>query len=294
MEYGMTSPRNGIPNAIVPLDEFDEFINMLIVAESGWGKTVFAGTADQRKTDGGKALFLATENGTVSAKRMGSTADVWLMESWKDVEEAFKFFNTGGGCDEYQWAMLDSITEMQKFSMDNALKTAFANSKGTRDPDVPQIQDYMKVQQQTLNFLRRFNNLPINCLYTALPLRLEDEDGKPYFLPALDGKQGGIAQQAMGYMHVVGHGVKRNIKDANDKMTSVRRMYFQSAGPYKAKDRYDSLGKWVDNPTVPMLEELINKGRAGVLPKGRSTSVEPISQPFGDETSSANGDSDEY
>src|SRR4029079_15484791 len=126
------------------------------------------------------------------------------------------------------------------------------NSKGTRDPDVPQIQDHLKVQQQTLNFLRRFNNLPINCLYTALPLRLEDEDGKPYFLPALDGKQGGIAQQAMGYMHVVGHGVKRNIKDANGSTVQVRRVYFQSVGPYKAKDRYDALGKYLDNPTVPM------------------------------------------
>lgn len=252
-----------LPEAIVPLSDYSESINMLIVAESGYGKTVFAGTADQRKTDGGKALFLATENGTIAATRMGSTADVWPMESWKDVEDAFKYLKDGG-TDEYNWAMLDSITEMQKFSMDNALRVGLINSKGTRDPDVPQIQDHLKVQQQTLNFLRRFNNLPINCLYTALPLRLEDEDGKPYFLPALDGKQGGIAQQAMGYMHVVGHGVKRNIKDANGSTVQVRRVYFQSVGPYKAKDRYDALGKYLDNPTVPMIEELINKGTSGI------------------------------
>jgi hypothetical protein len=190
---------------------------------------------------------------------MGSTADVWPMTSWRDVEEAFNYLHTGGGCDDYQWAMLDSITEMQKFSMDNALRVSHrANS--TRDPDVPQIQDHLKVQQQTLNFLRRFNNLPINCLYTALPLRLEDDEGKPYFLPALDGKQGGIAQQAMGYMHVVGHGIKRTVKDEkSEKPITLRRVYFQSSGPYKAKDRYDALGRWIDNPTLPQIERMINR-----------------------------------
>jgi hypothetical protein len=167
--------------------------------------------------------------------------------------------------------MLDSITEMQKFSMDNALRLGVVNSKGTRDPDVPQIQDHLKVQQQTLNFLRRFNNLPINCLYTALPLRLEDAEGNPYFLPGLDGKQGGIAQQAMGYMHVVGHGVKRTIK-VDDKPQTLRRVYFQSAGPYKAKDRYGVLGRFIDNPTIPMIESLINEPTTTVA---SATRIEP-------------------
>jgi AAA domain len=249
-----------IPSAIINLEAFDESINCLIIAESGWGKTVLAGTADRRKTDGPKALFLATENGTISAARQNSTADLWPIRRWSDLIEAYSFMATGGGCDAYQWLLLDSITEMQKLSMDNALTTAVASNKG-RDPDVPAIQDYMKVQQQTLNMLRRFNELPINCMYTALPLRLEDEDGNPYFLPALDGKQGGIAQQAMGYMHVVGHGVKRNVKQPDDKTIMVRRVYFQSNGPYKAKDRYGVLGRFMDNPTVGEIEERINKDR---------------------------------
>jgi hypothetical protein len=256
----LTSETPELPEAILSLESYDESINMLIVAESGWGKTVLAGTADQRNTDGGKALFLATETGTISAARQGSTADLWPIRHWGALAEAYRYFRYGGGCDVYDWVLLDSITEMQKLSMDAALRKA-VNENAGRDPDVPAIQDYMKVQQQTLNFLRRFNELPINCLYTALPLRLDDEEGHPYFLPALDGKQGGIAQQAMGYMHVVGHGVKRMIKLEDGKQAPVRRVFFQSVGPYKAKDRYGALGRWLDNPTMPQVEELLNKGK---------------------------------
>lgn len=254
--------RMPIPEAIISLDAWDESINMMIVAESGWGKTVLAGTADQRNTDGPKALFLATENGTISAKRQGSTADVWPIRRWRDLQLAFKYLNSEDGCREYQWCMMDSITEMQKLSMDNALQTGVAEHRKNADPDVPQIQDHLKVQQQTLNMLKRFNELPINCLYTALPLRLEDANGSPYYLPALDGKQGGIAQQAMGYMHVVGHGIKRTVKDKNDKPSVIRRVYFQTTGPYRAKDRYGVLKQFLDNPTIPQIEELINKEKS--------------------------------
>jgi hypothetical protein len=249
-----------IPEAIVSLESWDESINALIVADSGWGKTVLSGTADQRKTDGPKALFLATETGTISASRQGSTADVWPIRKWKDLTDAFRWIQAEG-YKEYGWCLLDSITEMQKLSMDNALLTGVMESRKNADPDVPQIQDHLKNQQQTLNMLRRFNELSINCLYTALPLRLDDANGNPYYLPALDGKQGGIAQQAMGYMHVVGHGVKRQLKDANDKAIVVRRVYFQSTGPYRAKDRYGVLGNFMDNATIPHIEELINKGK---------------------------------
>jgi hypothetical protein len=250
---------SNLPEAIISLEEYDESINMMIVAESGWGKTVLAGTADQRKTDGPKALFLATETGTISAARKGSTADLWPIKHFNGLADAYRFFRYEGGCDEYDWVLLDSITEMQKLSMDAALRKAVSENQG-RDPDVPAIQDYMKVQQQTLNFLRRFNELPINCLYTALPYRLDDEEGKPYFLPALDGKQGGIAQQSMAYMHVVGHGVKR-ITEVDGKKAMARRVFFQTTGPYRAKDRYGVLGRSMDDITIPKVEELINKGK---------------------------------
>jgi hypothetical protein len=265
-----------LPEAIQSLDAWDESINILIIADSGWGKTVLLGSADQRKQDGPKALFLATENGTISAKRMGSTADVWPIKRWKDLTDAFRFLQFEGSS-IYQWALLDSITEMQKLSMDNALATGVAENRKMADPDVPQIQDHLKVQQQTLNMLRRFNDLPINCAYSALPLRLEDANSNPYYLPALDGKQGGIAQQAMGYMHVVGHGIKRKIKDKDDKDVTVRRIYFQSTGPYRAKDRYGALGNYKDNTTIAEIEELINKGKPQ-MPAPQAVTARPMSE----------------
>lgn len=285
-----------IPDAIISLSEWDESINMLLVADSGWGKTVLAGTADQRNKGGPKAIFLATETGTISAARQGSSADLWPIRKWRDLVDAFAYLASEDH--SYQWCLLDSITEMQKLSMDNALLSGIAEGRRGSDPDVPQIQDHLKVQQQTLNMLRRFNELPINCLYTALPLRLEDANNNPYYLPALDGKQGGIAQQAMGYMHVVGQGIKRTLKDQNDKPYVVRRVYFQSTGPYRAKDRYDALGNYIDNPTIPQIEEMINKGNVSQHEEKSKTTIgvvksdekskptltnEPSQQPIQDE-----------
>ena len=64
-----------LPSNIVALQDEDEFINNTVYADPGVGKTVFAGSDDD-------VLFIAPEdNGTISAKRLGSTAKKWQIRS---------------------------------------------------------------------------------------------------------------------------------------------------------------------------------------------------------------------
>lgn len=239
--------------AIVDLEDETESINALVYGDSGIGKTVLAGTASD-------SLLLATETGYISAARSGSKAKLWKINRWDDIVEAYTYLNNNAH--PFKWVVIDSLTEMQKLSMDKALATGVALNSN-RDPDIPAIQDYQKNQNQTLNMVRRFNDLPVNVLYTALPQRIEDEDGEVTYLPLLTGKNGGVAQQTCGYMHMVGAYVVRTIPDPDreGKTKRVRRLLLQKSDKWFAKDRY-SIGKFMDNPTIPKIEALITVGDA--------------------------------
>lgn len=247
------------PKAIQNLSKSTQgSINMLITAESGWGKTVFAGTADTRVGGGGKALFLVCDpEGTIAAASMDSTAEEWPIRDWDDLVAAYKWMRDEG-CEEYDWVIIDSVTEAQKICMKKALEIAVKH-KADRDPDVPAIQDYQKVQNQTLTMIKQFNDLPCNVIYTALPLRVEDDEGEVYYLPSLQGGQGALAQQVLGYMKVAGYGTFKTAKRGADEVT-VRRIYFSPVGPYKGKDRFNVMGSHKDNLTVPQMEKLIRAG----------------------------------
>jgi len=255
------------PKGISSLATSVDTINMLLVAESGWGKTVFCGTADQRDDPANrkKALFLVADpEGTVSAKYQGSTADQLPVRDWDDLVQAYQWLRDEGYI-EYSWIIIDSITEMQKIAMKKALEIA-VKMNASRDPDVPAIQDYQKVQNQVLNMVKQFNDLPCHVIYTALPMRLEDDEGDVYYLPSLQGGGGQLAQQVMGYMSVAGYGAFKRAKKGDEEVTA-RRIYFQPTDMYRCKDRFDALGAFKDNVTVPQIEKLIlNKEAAGSKP----------------------------
>src|SRR3977135_1243108 len=99
-----------LPSNIVSLSEEDEYVNLLIYADSGVGKTVFAGSDDD-------VLFIAPEdNGTGSAKRFGSTAKKWKVHSGDDMLAAYEWLVKLDTI-PFNWLVLDSLTEMQQMCM---------------------------------------------------------------------------------------------------------------------------------------------------------------------------------
>jgi hypothetical protein len=252
------------PPSIISLEDFDESINMLIYGDSGAGKTVFAGSAP-------RVLFVGTERGTISAKRQGSTADLWPVEGWEDIVECYKYLKKGDH--GYNWVSMDSGTAMQQYDLrwilDNAVK-----DNPNRDPDIPAIQDHQKWQNSFKRFVKNFCDLPVNVLFTATTMRSEDEEGENIILPDFQGKGYGISQWVCAQMHVVGYlSVKRRGKGEEKEIW--RRIQFQTVPPYFGKDRYNCLGEfneaghvtkpYIDNPTLAQVEELIKSSGTAVI-----------------------------
>lgn len=245
------------PTAIRDLEAFNESINILVYGDSGVGKTVLAGTAP-------KSLFLSTETGTISAKRQKSKSKVWRIKSWQDLEEAYKYL----AADDhgFEWVNLDSVTKMQQQLIRDTLDKR-VEKRGDSDPDIPEIADHQKFQNKFKRFMTAFIELPVNTLFTATAMRKEDEEGDDLVLPSIEGKGYGIANYACAEMDVVAYlGITR---DKATKQT-VRRLLCQPTPPYFAKDRYDCLGKYIDNPTMPMILDMIMGSAPGAEEEGEA------------------------
>lgn len=233
---------------IIPLSDYDESINMLIYGHSGVGKTVFAGS-------GSDTLMIGVESGLIAAKRQGSRAKAWPVKSWEDIERAYEYLrdNPNHG---FRWVALDSVTDLQEKLLRWILDKVVSESRQTRDMDIPAIQDHQKWQNMLKRFVNYFNDLPVNVLWTALEMKRENEEAEDIVLPLLLGKDYEISQIVCGKMHVVGHMSDRVIKKGEAE-TIQRRIQFNHVPPYFAKDRYACLPRYMLDPTLPKVEELI-------------------------------------
>lgn len=237
-----------IPGKIKPLGEYDKYINMMIVGDAGFGKTVFAGTAEN-------ALFLTTDpEGTISAMVFGSTAKEWKIETWTELNEAYRYLRDGGIKEMgLKWVIIDNISEAQNLGMKETMELARSNNSKL-DEFISSQQDYLRSQNMLRQMVKMFNDLPVNLLWTAWQTRLEDADGEAYYAPGIHGQQGMLAQTIAGYMNIVGYG--EVIKDSADN--DVRRIWFSTSDRFRGKDRFNTLTPYKDRLTVPKMEKLVD------------------------------------
>jgi hypothetical protein len=219
---------------------------MTLVADAGWGKTVFGGS------DEGVLFLTCDPEGTLSAAAMGSSAEEWPIKTFKDLDEAYRWLRDEGH-KEFKWACVDTVGGAQRILQRSALDASYAAQPAKRDPDVPSMDVHQKAQIQTIKFVMQFNDLPMNVLYTAHPYNLEDAEGEPYILPYVHGGRGEVAQQVLGHMNVAGYGVMAE----DDNGREVRRVYFRNTGPYRGKDRFNKLPRYIDKPTLAQVREII-------------------------------------
>lgn len=255
------------PKKITRLGEAG-FIRYALCAGSGFGKTVQAGTAD-------RALFLTTDpEGTMSAKRFGSTAEEWKIESWNELDEAFVWLRDEGiKAEGYRWLIIDNGTECQNFAMQMSIENRMKRyPNGERL--VPEQRDYQIAQNGIVSFVKAVHTLPINVLWTFHIKGMEDGEGEPFYSVAVQGQQGQTAQQVLGYMNITGMGEVIE-KEREGKPVEVRRTWFTHHGPWRGKDRYCALGRFKDGLTIPRLEELIDASKEGDKParKKRTTTT---------------------
>ncbi|UJQ86392.1 RecA-like DNA recombinase [Gordonia phage Wojtek] len=250
---------SSLPADIVDLQEFDDSINLGIYGPSGVGKTVLAGSDD-------KVLFLAVEKGTVSAKRQGSKAKVWPIKQWNDLEKAYKWLEANP--DVFQWVVLDSVTEMQQMAIREILAKAHAEN-GSRDLDIPAIQDHQKWQNIYKRFINYFVELPIDTVFLFLVRTAVDEDKNEFLTPDIQGKNYQLSQYTCGQMSAYGYMSNRKVAMKNEKgeilvdtggkrvPQIIRRITWMDTGTIRGKDRYNVLEPYTEDLTLRDIRMLI-------------------------------------
>jgi len=248
------------PTAITKLSDRKSYFNWLVYGETGSGKTVLGGSAP-------KALFLTFESeGTESAKVHGSDAEEAIIDERADMLEMYRYFDQGSGCEDYEWVIIDSVSEMEECYWRDQLREMKEQKGPKRSLYKPSLDDYPIVWNKVKAEVDRWNRLPVNVLWTAqvLPLTEYDEDGEEFttMLPLLGSLKNGIlSRKVCGMVSLVGH-LDTKRRKVEDRVEEWRRLTVSKRSGITAKNRY-GWGPFVDDPTIPSLAVAAESALAG-------------------------------
>jgi hypothetical protein len=265
-----------------------EFVHMAVVAQGGWGKTCFAGTAPN-------ALFITTDpEGAQSAFRQGSKADevkvydqAGLTNIQLDLLEGLEH--------EYEFLLIDDMTTiMQIFartSIDNRVRRTSAKANKSADQEaldaemrkivaiiegdgnlnryVPELNDRYTYQNATIDFVKWCTQLKMNVIWLykrqSSSYTIDEDGSDAYWTAAIEGRGGAVAEECLGFANIF----------ASCETTSdgKRRMWFEHHKKHRGKDRTDRLKPFRDDLTVPRMMSLIS------APAAESDGEEVASKP---------------
>lgn len=236
---------------------------MLIYGEFGVGKTLLTGQADQ-VPEMRKVLFIDVEGGMLSLQDFPSI-DVVRVKSWDEMQKLYDALYAGGH--DYRTVVIDSLTEMQKFNMDqvmiNMLKKAEDGDK-ERDPDLPGLQEWNKSATQIRRSVRAFRDLPVNTIFTSLVKEGKDRMNRPIKTLDLPGQ---LARQVPAMLDYVWFYYKKEVpldpEDADNTRTRTARCLLTQGVPNTmAKSRIGMNGKLpvvVQDPTMQYIFDMITR-----------------------------------
>lgn len=225
-------------------------IKALIYGQSGVGKTYSALTLDPKRT-----LIISAESGLLSLR--GKEFEVWELESWGDLMEAYKQLILPENVKKYDTIFIDSLTEIDELGKEQIVKQDRPNLKG-KDigkvyDDMMTLQDYGLLATRMTRFIRAYRDLEYNIIFTSLELeKKNDVTGAITLVPSISGK---LSLNLAGYFDEVFNMITK--KEPENKVGR----YFITANIEKtiAKDRSGAL----DLMEAPDWTKIINKIKGG-------------------------------
>jgi len=233
--------------------ELVEWFNGFIYGDAGVGKTYLLGTAvgDPRMSP---ALVIDSEGGMATLRKL-KDVDILTVRSMKDIEKIGSDLarSIDKGKMYYKTVAIDSLTELADLDMRNVMKEAYAKNPEKVHPDVPSPREWGIVRNHMRLIVRHFRDLPCHTVWTGHVTIVEADAEKAQprkFFPGFAGK---LAREIPGFMDIVGYYSQK----ANAEGVITRTLQFQGTDRVIAKDRTGALGALVENPTLPMLWDLI-------------------------------------
>lgn len=261
--------------ATVTLDDFaaelfrleteSESKNLLVYGDSNCGKTVLAGTCP------GKTFWLVGEPGYKSAARRGTkgygrrisdSATAWAAVEWLEQKERYR---------QLDWIVLDGLTTMQdRFRLGYAAEAFDIDPSKRQHRNLPDRPDYFNTQNFLKAWIPRLVDMPCNFLITAHAYRTDlTENGELLVFPGIQGKVTETANAISGLMDATGYMVARRVRQKTKEGESQfirRRLWFtqpeikrgEDDVRYVVGDKFDCLGPYIDDPTIPVMLAKIN------------------------------------
>lgn len=219
-------------------------INILVYGESGCGKTILAGSADE-VPEMRPVLLVDAEAGTLSLDKYYPDVDVLRVKSFLELQQLYDELRLSRT--KYQTVILDSVTELQKFGMDHILKSPHAEVLTLMPDSIPGLKEWGINTEQMRRLVRAFRDLEMHTIMTAL---IKDDKnprtGQVTMRPALSGQ---LSREVPAFLDIVAYMYTKSVQEG-DTIVQKRLLLTKATDMQVAKDRTDRLPTVMVDPTM--------------------------------------------
>lgn len=149
----------------------------------------------------------------------------------------------------YKTVVIDTLSELAKLDMREIMRAANA-----KNPEqhlyVPSPREYLIIGERVREIVRAYRDLPTNVLFCCHSGDAKDNSNATIFFPQFTGK---LRHEIAGFIDIVGY-----MQADQEKGEFENTLQVVKTKRVAAKDRTNTLGKIVVNPTLPLIWDAIH------------------------------------